>query len=239
METLEKKVNSAFEEQDLEAIDRYLKARLEELDTLAQRGDPWVFGACCTFIEMLAKREKECNNDLNDNARNKDGSRFKNFVKIYLMPSNPFYQDAEKELKNEATKQSGKEQAKEDDPEIAQNLWHILRCGVVHSFSMKKQESFKKELEDSNQQNYKILLGHRKNRKSTSDHLKVVEVNDEGNTYKALCIMAEDFVEDLRRCTQKIIKKAKDSSSFYDNLKEQFINNPPLGWLSWEPKTEP
>ena len=78
-----------------------------------------------------------------------------------------------------------------------------------------------------------------KNRKSTSDHLKVVEVNDEGNTYKALCIMAEDFVEDLRKCTQKIIEKAKDSSSFYDNLKEQFINNPPLGWLSWEPKTEP
>lgn len=229
METFEKTVNLAFKNQDIQAIDRYLKARLDELDSLAQRGDPWVFGACCTFIEMLAKREKECNNN------SMDGPRFKNFVKIYLMPSNPLYQDAEKELKTEATKnqnatkQSGKEQAKRDDPEIAKNLWHILRCGVVHSFSMK-----------TNDGEFKIFLGHRKNSESCSSrHLQVINVKDkvknEDKTYKALLIMAEDFVEDLRKCTQSIIKKAKKDPSFCRNLEEKFQDNPPFGWLKWAP----
>ncbi len=227
MKIFEKKVNSEFKKEDFAAIDQYLKARLDELDTLAQRGDPWVFGACCTFIEMLAKREEGRNNNL------KDGQRFTNFVKIYLMPSNPLYQDAEKELKTKATKnqnttkQSGKEQAKRDDPEIAQNLWHILRCGVVHSFSMK-----------ANDEEFKIILGHRKNNKSNSNlHLQVINVNDKGKTYKALLIMAENFVEDLRKCTQRVLEKAKNDSSFCKNLEDNFSNNPPLGWLEWIEKS--
>jgi hypothetical protein len=204
-----KKVSKIFEKQDLNAIDRYLKDRLDELDSLAQRGDPWVFGACCTFIEMLAERENP--------QKTKSGNRFKKFVQMYLMPSNSLYQDAENKLKEKTTKQ--------EFPEISKNLWNVLRCGVVHSFSMK----------DNKDKKYKILLGHRKNSKScTSEHLNIVDVNDNGKTYKALLIIAEDFVEDLRKCTQKIIEKAKQDPSFCDPFKKEFSTNPPFGWLTFD-----
>ncbi len=210
-----KKVSKIFEKQDLNAIDRYLKDRLDELDSLAQRGDPWVFGACCTFIEMLATRENPQEKML--------GNRFKTFVQNYLMPSNSLYQDAENKLKEKTTGQKS--------CEISKNLWKVLRCGVVHSFSMKG----KKDKKDKKGEEYKILLGHRKNSKScTSEHLNIVDVNDNGKTYKALLIMAEDFVEDLRKCTQKIIEKAKQDSSFYNNFKEKFSTDPPLGWLTFD-----
>ena len=206
-----KKVSKTFEKQDLNAIDQYLKDRLDELDSLARRGDPWIFEACCTFIEMLAER---ANTEKNTNTEKK-GNRFRNFVQNYLMPSNPLYEAAENQYPKNKQKKSHK---------ISNNLWTVLRCGVVHSFSMKADDG-----------EYKILLGHRKNSKSNiSDHLKVVDVNDETKNYKALLIMAEDFVEDLKKCTQGIIEKAKQDSKFCDSFTKEFSDNPPLGWLEWE-----
>ena len=190
-------------------VDKYLKDRLNELSLLAQGGDPWVFGACSTFIEMMAFR-------VYYNPTNPAAVSHRTYVKFcdeYLYP---------RRKRTTISFSDG------TIVKFNEQIYAILRCGVVHTFSMNPTPR------DPNQARpYSLFLGHLKNfQGNKSFHLKKVKIDKSDGSCKenAILVLAECFVDDLKACTSKIINKAKKNNTLRTSILQSFKTHPPCGW---------
>ena len=217
MTTLVKSVNTSIvpsgSSTTIDNVDTYLKGRLRELMFLSKRGDPWAFVSCCSFIDMLSQHVLNC-------CGHGTNRTYVDFCQNYLIPVNAKYAAVDAAM---------------HPYEIAHMLYVVLRCGAVHSFSMKANPQSGR-YSDGKAAEYTVILGHRKNSPKGEDHhLEVVDVDmQDGNpAHKAVLVMAEDFVNDLKACVKNIIKKAKNDAAFCAQFIKTFDDNPPLGWLSF------
>jgi len=131
---------------------------------------------CATFIEYLVKlvSGKE------DTGRND----YKEFIKNYLYQINPLYRDFKYAI---------------GTTDLPDQMYHVLRCGIVHGFSLIADKTAKKK----NGRNRSILIGHRSGQGDVP-HLGLIKTDK----YDAAFFCAEDFAEDIERVIDLIFEQA-------------------------------
>jgi len=170
-------------------IESYFRDRVEELRSLAERGDPWVFLCGSSFIEYLAKMRLGGPTDQAD---------YKNFLKdcfFKVCPAYPSFRYA-----------SGQS-------DLAEQMYHVLRCGIVHSFSLFADPTAK---EKHGGRDRSILLAHRR---SGLQHLGNYVDNGSKPKLDAAIFIAEDFVEDIAKVTEFILVEATRTTDCGKHLK--------------------
>ena len=128
---------------------------------------------------------------------------FKDFVIDYLAKINHKYQDFKyKNGKNDLNKQ----------------MYHILRCGIVHSFSLvpDKRSTGKEGRLRS------IVIAHKK---SGFLHLAPYSSSDAPD---AAIFISEHFANDIERVVDYIFTQAKPGSQLTCNIEKWFNAQPPI-----------
>jgi hypothetical protein len=183
-------------------IEGYLRARLDELRCLAQRGDPWVFLCASSFLEYLARLEK-------GGATN--AGEYKSFLRKYLYKVCPLY---------------GRFRYRSGAGDMADQMYHVLRCGIVHGFSLVADATAKKH----GGWDRSILLAHRS---SGQKHLSPYVNNRVKPKVDAVIFVAEDFVEDIAKLAEFLFresrKKAGTAKTLRQNMRNWFTQYPPIG----------
>src|SRR6266850_1161838 len=97
---------------DLVAEREHFRNRLSELRDVARIGSPWIFVCASAYVEYLARLEK---------GSVTSGDDYIEFVKQWLAKVNPAYKAF--------TFKSGMQ-------DLPEQMYLVLRCGVVHSLSL-------------------------------------------------------------------------------------------------------
>jgi hypothetical protein len=183
-------------------IQRYFTDRIGELRDLAKRGDPWVFLCASSFIEYLAKIEL-------GKATLQDD--YKNFLKNYFFRICPKYARVKYS--------SGK-------LDLAEQMYHVLRCGIVHSFSLFADS----RAQAKGGRHRSILLAHQK---AGIEHLANFVNSRRKPKIDAVVFVAEDFVEDVAKVTEALFadsrKKSADGKRIKKNIRAWVGQYPPIG----------
>jgi hypothetical protein len=170
---------------------------------LAQRGDPWVFLCASSFLEYLAKIEL---------GKATTSTDYKNFLKNYLFRVCPDY--AAFRFRSGAK-------------DLAEQMYHVLRCGIVHSFSLFADPSAKAK---HGGRDRSILLAHRS---SGQRHL-ANHVNQRTKPkVDAAVFIAEDFVDDVGKVTEFLFAQARKRTNvgrqLRNNMRTWVKTYPPVG----------
>jgi hypothetical protein len=149
-------------------IEQYFKARAKEIQSILKDVSPWGFVCAAAFLDCLSKLVAG-----QDNKRN----GYKDFVKNYLARINPSYASFQYE--------SGSK-------DLPEQLYHVLRCGIVHQFSIvPDQQSL-----NSGGRLRSIVLCHRK--ESKRRNLPHLSSYSSEKISDAAVFVAEDFGRDLK-----------------------------------------
>src|SRR5215471_9819349 len=97
---------------NLEKATEYFLKRAAELRQMSIVGTPWIFLSSSAFLEYLSKLA---------NGKDNKGPGYKEFIVDYLAQVRPLYRDF--------TYRSGQK-------DLPKQMYHVLRCGIVHSFSL-------------------------------------------------------------------------------------------------------
>lgn len=220
----------------------YFIERAKELEWMCEHGTPWVFLCASALLDLLASmvtdkcqrstekfchydREKEClSRDKKEGnkgkkpaekKREKEGGscRYENFI-IEYMPTK--YGDFSYKDTNGTAKT------------LPQQMWSILRCGIIHSFSLtpgKMSEPNTSECDIQTDELRNIVLCHRKEAKTKGWwHLCAYSIADED----AALFVAEDFVEDLRNVISHVFAKAERDQELKENIENWLRKKPPI-----------
>ncbi|HEX7287664.1 MAG TPA: hypothetical protein VF532_15860 [Candidatus Angelobacter sp.] len=183
-------------------IEQYFKNRIQELKQIATRGDPWIFLNASSFIEYLAKMR------LGRTTTRRD---YKDFLKQYFFQVCPRY---------------GNFKYRSAKLDLADQMYHVLRCGVVHSFSLFADPQARVH----GGQDRSIVLAHRLEGKA---HLSPFVNNRRKPKIDAAIFVAEDFVEDIERVTETLFKESKkrtpDGRELRQNIRRWVKQFPPIG----------
>lgn len=177
---------------DFEEIKSYFLSRADELEDLSKRGDAWVFLGCSAMIDYL--------NSLINAKPN--GETYERLIIEYLSQVRKEYVEFEYT--------SGVR-------DLPKQMYLILRCGLVHSFSLLPDEMSKKK----GGRERSILLGHNLNGDSHFSHFQ------QGD-YDAVVFTAEEFSKDIKSLILKIFEHAIVDESLKDRIIRQFKLHPPL-----------
>lgn len=178
---------------NLEAASRYFQKRARELRRACADGTPWVFLSASAYLEYLSKLTGPVG--------------YKNFIKVYLSQVRPLYRDF--------VYRNGKQ-------DLDVQMYHILRCGIVHSFSLIPD----RQARVANGRERSIILCHAKERdKKKWSHLMQYRTR---KIPDAALFVAEDFVDDIGKVTKLIFEKAKTDKQLGDNIERWLGNYPPI-----------
>ena len=217
---------------NFDAVKAHLTATVAGLQSEAPRG-AWFFGMACSFLDVLSwgtfydkivVRDKkkmsvwkkirsiftknvQCITTMDDYVK---------FLKKYFFVANPRYATCYSNLTGSSS------------DKFARKIYQTLRCGVLHSFSMKQSM-------DSWDKGYSILLARYCDFKdSANHHLEIVDLfmDDTGNSIESVIFVAEEMAIDIEKCVNHLIRLAESTEP---QLKQNFIdlykNKPPLGFL--------
>lgn len=186
----------------MNAIESYYGNRLNELKALAQRGDPWIFLCASSFIEYLARMTI---------GKETSAVEYKTFLTNFFFRVCPEYA--------RFRYRSGKQ-------DLADQMYHVLRCGIIHSFSVVADSSAMKR----SGRNRSIVLAHRN---SGRKHLDSFVNNRTRPPIDAAIFVAEDFVEDVGKVMQYIFAEARkttqSSKLLRSNIRRWFDTHQPIG----------
>jgi len=160
-------------------IEKYFKARIQEIKSLAVRGDVWVFICCAVFLEYLAKLVY---------GEDKKAKGYKNFIKNYLSVIDVRYNNFSfSKLNCDGLKKN-----------LPDQMYHILRCGIVHSFSLYPDKISK----NNGGAKQSIVLGHEINGdRHLTPYIK--------NNFDSVIFTTEGFSSDIEKLVDKIFTDAK------------------------------
>lgn len=189
----------------LPKVEHYLNDRIAELRRLAKLRDPWVFLCAASFIEYLAQLE------LNKETTQTD---YKNFLKNVFFRECPEY--------SRFTYASGSQ-------DLDVQMYHVLRCGVIHSFSLIASTMAKSKFG----RDRSILLAHRGRR--GCKHLSSYTNNRVRPNIDAAIFVAEDFVNDIEKVTKALFAAARKRTpagrALRKNIVTRFADYPQIGTL--------
>ena len=187
-------------------IESYFRDRVLELRSLAERGDPWVFLCGASFIEYLAKMTSGKSTGAND---------YKDFLR------NRFFRvcTAYASFKYSCGK-----------CDLAEQMYHVLRCGIVHSFSVFADPQAK----GYGGRDRSIILAHR-NTASGRTHLDNWVDRRSNPRLDAAVFVAEDFIDDIAKVTDSLFVEARKRTpagvQLRKNIQMWVSRCPPIGSL--------
>ncbi len=189
---------------NLKQIEVYFQNRVGELRTLAERGDPWVFLCASSFIEYLAK--------ITSGNATSSGTEYKNFLTNSLFRACPAYASFRYA--------SGRQ-------DLADQMYHVLRCGIVHSFSLFPDPSAKGK---HGGRPRSIVIAHRQ---LGLAHLQLLF--DKKQKLDAAVFIAQDFVEDISTVVTFVFSTARTRTptgqQLRNNMRSWTKQYPPIGSL--------
>jgi hypothetical protein len=175
-------------------IELYFRGRVKELKVLSQNGTPWEFLCMAAFVEYLSKLVY---------GQDKGPPGFKDFVIDYLAEINSLYRDFKYK--------SGKQ-------DLNDQMYHILRCGIVHSFSLVPD----KKSTNKGGRLRSIVLAHKR---SGQPHLGAYSSSDAPD---AAIFISEEFAYDIERVVDHIFIQAKTCPALTRNIEAWFNAQPPI-----------
>jgi hypothetical protein len=170
----------------------YFEGHIAALKRMCPDGTPWVFLCCSVVIEYLSKIAA---------GQDNKGSGYKQFIRDY-------FPVAYREFKY----QSG-------DADLPLQMYHVLRCGIVHSFSMIPDTVGR----DKGARNRSVVMSH--NDPHLSQHSGSLAVD-------ACCLHADSFVEDIEKAMNKLFATADadtpEGRQVAGNIQRWLKDHPPI-----------
>ena len=190
-----------------EKAEPYFKTRIGELKKLSRDKNyvnPWIFVCASAFIDYLAKI-----------AYGKDMQRrgYISFISDYLSKINPKYRTF--------TYKNGKR-------DLPAQMYHVLRCGILHSFSLIPDQKTKK---DNDGRDRSIVLCHAEERdREKWFHLMPfpTEKMTSPNIKDSVLFVAEDFIDDLEKVVDIVFRDASTNLTLRENIEKWVISFPPI-----------
>ncbi len=173
----------------LQDAEEYFTAMIPDLGKMCCDGSPWVFLCGAAVIEYLSKLAYGGGGRTN----------FIKFVKEYMPTSYRKFSYACK---------------KKDLPK---QMYHVLRCGIVHSFSLIPDEQGK----ENGGRDRSIALSH----DICDGHIKNVSTE---RAPDACCLNAFEFVADLASTMRKLFQAAKTNTQVKTNITNWLTKFPPI-----------
>jgi hypothetical protein len=174
----------------LEEAETYFTAMIPGLGKMCCDGSPWVFLCGAAVIEYLSKL-----------AYGGGGRKnFINFIKEYL--PGPYA---------EFKYMSGQQ-------DLPEQMYHVLRCGIVHSFSLIPDEQGK----ENGGRDRSIALSH----DISEGHIKSVDTKN--GAKDACCLNAYEFVADLASAMRKLFEAARTNTEVKTNITNWLTKFPPI-----------
>ena len=192
---------------DIINLKRYLNERIDELEKMADSTNP-VNRNSLIFTLCLSYIDFLCCH-VNDDFTT--GKKYKSFIKKYLKKYN----------------------FKIDNLSFVDILYE-LRCGCVHNYAIQHyiQNKHKTSISD-----LRIILSNSNDAKSDGIiHLERVKIEINGKTNKAVVIIAEDFVNDLKIITNNLCNEIDTNKSLKKRILNAFNRCPPIAWYGYELK---
>lgn len=196
---------------NLKSIQRYLEARVDEVQKIASEGHPWGFLASCTLLDFCASL-----------ANNKSATKteFKNFCIDYLFKTRQEYSAAIYQPRLSQT-----------HPILLSNqIYHVLRCGITHGFSLTPNPPPNIN-PNFNPVARSIILAHRN---SNLTHLAHVEYT---NGLDAFILISEEFSLDIATTIKLMFQAARKKNltgkALSNNILNYFKKFPPIGWTEF------
>ena len=185
----------------------YFKNRIDELKRLSRdksQVNPWIFVCASAFIDYLAKIV---------NGQDMQGSGYKGFISDYLSIINPVYKTF--------TYKNGKQ-------DLPDQMYHVLRCGILHSFSFIPDSKSSK----SGGRLRSIVLCHADER-DRKGWRHLMSYPPSGSTHPtsvtdAALFVAEDFIDDLENVVNHIFCQASTDSALKTKIKDWTHKHPPI-----------
>jgi hypothetical protein len=103
-------------------------------------------------------------------------------------------------------------------------MYHVLRCGIVHSFSLIADKQAKRD----GGRDRSIVLAHRA---SGRKHLEACVDGRRNPKLDAAVFVAEDFVADIEKVTNSIFAQSCTNKKLRLNMKTWWKVHPPIGVL--------
>jgi len=186
---------------DLNTTESYFKKRVNELRRACKDTTPWVFLSAATFLEYLTKLVY---------GKDRKGKKYKRFIKDYLGKIQPLYKDFI---------------YKDGNRDLPLQIYHVLRCGIVHSFSLIPDDRAR----TAGGRGRSIALCHKKEaKKKKLAHLGSYQSQKKTGVKDAALFVAEDFVDDLGKVTDLIFKRAKENKTLRNNMRRWINAHPPV-----------
>jgi hypothetical protein len=194
----------------LERLQAHLIRRVHELRPICAERTPWVFLCAAAFIEFLARLA------YGDRGR----TSYVRFISEYFPMSYSKFQY-----------QSGAQ-------DLPEQLYRVLRCGLLHAMSLVPDDETKK----LGGRDRSVVLTHREKPQWVVAELSQgyadiehglppsMHLTGHSSSYApdAVVLVAEDFLEDLERSVEELVRRAHSDDSFSTLLCERVAAQPPL-----------
>lgn len=203
-------VNSGYcqNTNDIINLKRYLNDRIDELEKMSDSTNSENRNSLI-FTLCLSYIDFLCCH-INDDYTT--GKHYKSFVKKYLKKYN----------------------FKIDKISFVDILFE-LRCGCVHNYAIQHYKQNKQKITYIS--DLRIYLSNRNDAKSDKiTHLERVKIDINGKTNKAVVLIAEDFVNDLKNITNVICDEIDTNKSLKKRILNAFTRCPPIAWYGYELK---
>lgn len=178
---------------NLNDIENYFLARVDELENQCNEHTAWVFLCASAMINYLV-------NLINGRKTNRED------YKIFIIDYMP-------ESYRNFCYSSG-------DSDLNLQMYHILRCGIVHNFSLFPDDEGRR----AGARVRSIALTNEVNK--DGKHLD----NHEGirKDLDSVLFVAEDFINDIKTTVKKIFNDAKSNTHLEQNIIEWINKYPPI-----------
>ena len=183
---------------NIPAAHSLLKTRIAELKATYPVGSPWIFLSAAALVEYMAKLV-----DGKDNG----AKGYKDFVVNWMARVRPEYKTFK---------------YRSGDTDLPVQMYHVLRCGIVHSLSLVPDKVGKKH----GGKNRSIGLLYRA--ESVNKNLPHLHSYSDTDIPDAALFVAEDFVEDIERVIDLIFTEANSNTALATNIQSWLKMHPLL-----------
>jgi hypothetical protein len=174
------------------------KQLLIAVKNYCQDGSPLPFVLGAAFIDYYSKMVKGCD---------EKGPGYKEFIVNYMQKVRKEYQTF--------TYLNTKDN-------LPEQMWHVMRCGLVHTFSLFPDKSIKRQPG----RDRSIVLCHKT--EAAAKGLRHLSHYLGPKSLDAAVFVAEDFIDDLIAVNDLIFDQASSGSVLKDNIEKWLKQCPPI-----------
>ena len=172
----------------LQEAETYFARQIADLKRMIADGTPWVFLCGSAVIDYLSKLA---------DGKNDGGAGFKRFVNTYMPTGYRIFK------------------YKSGAADLPDQLYHVLRCGIVHSFSLIPDA----QARSKGGRDRSVVLSH------DEPHLSAYS---SVNAPDACCLRADRFVDDLESAMKKLFADAATNAGLAAKITAWLAQHPPI-----------